>query len=195
MRINLRRGCLLSTMVFSLTACPAQDRFKSPSYDEKNNFLSTYGLGNEYVCNDYKEVSPYLNIQRIGRTFLEKDKVIKSSVAMSNFLETYYLDDTRAYDPAVYYFLSKLDDKEFGEYNLLISRTLVCNYEAFSYYFQNLYLKDNNLYIYLVYHDYLPPNVDVACVEGYEYLILYIKKNVKFQNIIFAVQNETEYRK
>ena len=195
MRINLRRACLLSTMVFSLTACPAQGKFKSPSYDEKDNFLSTYGLGNEYVCNDYKEVSPYTNIKGIGRTFLEEDKVIKSSEEMSNFLETYYLDDTRAYDPDVYDFLSKLDDKEFDEYNLFISRTLVCNYDAFSYFFQDLYLKDNNLYIYLVYHDYLPPDVAVDCVEGYEYLILYIKKNVEFQNIIFAVQNETEYRK
>ena len=114
---------------------------------------------------------------------------------MKNFLDDYSQNKEENYEEEIYTLLSSLDSKNFDDYNLIISETIGCNYRAFEHYFQTIFIKDNTLFIYLLYHDYLPPDTHVACVAGYEYLPIYISKSITFENIKFVIQNETSYRK
>ena len=198
---NNARLFALSGLVFALTACSNSEAKKYPSEKERKQFLSTYSLSDENACYDYKKVREDIDIQEIGfyssPDSLPENQIITSSEELRSFLNNVPLrdDDDYAANESIYNFCSTLDDKNFDEYNLLISKTLVCNYRAFNHEFSGLYLKDNTLFVYLLYHDYLPPDVLVACVAGYEYLTLYIGKNVHFENIEILIHNETSYRK
>lgn len=192
---NNRKVLVLSTLLFSLTACPALDKMDYPEPSQKEAFLAEQGLSYDYVLKEYKYKEAECGVRRIKYQFLSENKVIKTSEEMREFLDFYDSRKELTYEADNYNFLSNLDDKDFDDYNLLLSETIICNYEAFEHYFQSLFLKDNTLYIYLLYHDYLPPNTHVACVVGYEYLPIYISKSITFENIKFIIQNETSYRK
>ena len=190
-----KRIFVLSTLIFTLTACPSLDKMDYPDPSQKEAFLAENGLSYDYVVNDYKGTSQYCGVRKLKYEFLTESKLIESPKEMRSFLDYYESRRTLIYEADVYDYLSNLDDKDFEDYNLLISATIECNYLAFDHYFEALFLKDNTLYIYLLYHDYLPPNTHVACVVGYEYLPIYISKSITFENIKFVIQNETSYRK
>ena len=193
--INKRRALILSTLLFLLTACPPLDQMQYPSYEERVEFLAKYDLTYDYVSDDYKEVREFTTIIPIEHTFLEETKIIKSSDEMKNFLDDYSQNKEEDYDEEIYTLLSSLDNKNFDEYNLIISETIGCHYRAFEHYFQTIFIKDNTLFIYLLYHDYVPEGSMVTCVVGYEYLPIYVKKSVTFDKVEFIIQDETSYRK
>ena len=157
-----------------------------PSRKQKAEFISTYGLTQDDSVKDYKSPTTI----DIGRTTKETDnnEVFKTKEALQSYCDSETSDKEKAAH------LKPLLEEDFDKYNLVVTKTLGCSYRAFSHCFADLYSKNNELYIYLVYQNYLPLGVSVACVVGYEFFYILVDKSVEFDIITTIIEQETDYR-
>ena len=202
--INKKLLTILTTsLLFSLCGCKdkvkpdicikdsavnnIEPREETPSMP-KESFISTKGLTEADVINDYKLAKVISNRDSTGVT--NEFQTFKTSDELKTFCSSTSEDQ----DEVKINYLSTLCNEDFDNYELIVSPTLLCNYDVFHHTFANVYLKDNILYIHLIYHNYLPEDTAVDCVCGFEFYSVFIKKSVQYTSINTIIERETDYR-
>ena len=174
-----------SLLLLALTGCDC-DGCKVPMPKGNKDVLSKYGLTEEDAIHDLIQGVYYRSMATVN--FFDEPHVFETFEEYNTFRD--------GLDPEDYHEALEVMNVEgetsFGDNKLIMSQTFQNNYYAYYHSFIKAYYKGDTLYLYYYYHDYLPPDVQTACVGGCEFYTFYVSVNRTFSTINTIIERESD---
>ena len=156
---------------------------KEPDYSRD---LAKYNLDDSYLCLDYEKPTYFYSYNNIlPESKSSSVNVYKSYAELEGFKELY--QDSTINDVGQITYINNLKEETFNNFNVIFSSEYILNNPSYSYDSNNIYLKDNSLYLHIV------RSIDQTEGIGYPEVVmttcfaLQIKRSVTFNNVIAIV--------
>ena len=148
------RLLFISTIAFVLGGCssnPSSGSSPNSSSQEPDysSELAKYNLDDSFLCKDYENLiyfSSYNSILPEGKS--SSVNIYRSYAELEQFKELY--QDSNINDVGQIAYLNILKEETFTNYNVIFSPEYIRSNPSYSYDLNNIYLKDNHLYLHIV---------------------------------------------
>ena len=176
---------LLFVPILALVLGGCSSPASSDSSNQKTNYssdITKYNLDDSYLCKDYEKptyFSSYNNILPESKS--SSVNVYRSYAELEQFKNLY--QESAISDVGQITYLNNLKEETFDNFNIIFSPEYIRNNPSYSYDLNNIYLKDNHLYLHIV--------RSIDRTEGIAYpevvmtacFALQIKRSVTFNNV------------
>lgn len=156
---------------------------KEPDYSSD---LAKYNLDDSYLCKDYEKPTYFSSYNSIlPESKSNSVNVYRSYAELEEFKELY--QDSNINDVGQITYLNILKEETFTNYNIIFSPEYIRNNPSYSYDLNNIYLKDNHLYLHIV------RSIDQTEGIGYPEVVMHtsfalqIKRSVEFNDVSIII--------
>ena len=177
---------LIPIIVSLLMGCATNNKQESSSFDSSaisyQEDLAKYQLDDSYICKEHDEPTYFS-----GYNSLLPDRYRNNATSINNYEELQELKDqwnrSCIQNDRQASYINKINTEAFNNVNLIYSPEYMLPNPSYSYRLDNVYHKDNSLYLHIIKTIDRTEGVAYPEVVMYSYFVIKIQKSVQYSGV------------